>query len=55
MGLFDDMFGDLFDFNGDGKTDFMESVLGYHIMEEMDDRVFKDVDDDEDDYDEDDY
>ena len=55
MGLFDDMFGGLFDFNGDGETDLMESMIGYHIMEEMDDRVFKDVDDDEDDYDEDDY
>ena len=38
MGFFDDLFGQpfggMFDFNGDGKTDFGESWLGYKIIED---------------------
>ena len=49
MGFFDDMFGGLFDFNGDGETDFMESVMGLHILDEMD----KEDDEEDDDYEED--
>ena len=59
MGFFDDMFGGLFDFNGDGETDFMESVVGLHILDEMDkeddEEDDEEDDDDEDDYEEDDY
>ena len=57
MGFFDDMFGGLFDFNGDGETDFMESVMGLHILDEMDkeDDEEEDEEDDEEEDDEDDY
>ena len=33
--MFDDIFGGMFDFNGDGHTDFAEEVLGFAIMEDM--------------------
>ena len=29
-----DLFGGLFDFNGDGETDAMEAALGFQILEE---------------------
>lgn len=32
----DDIFGGLFDFDGDGKTDAFELGLGFAIMDEMD-------------------
>ena len=35
MGFFDDLFGGLFDFNGDGETDMIESMMGLHILDEM--------------------
>ena len=33
--MFDDLFGGMFDFNGDGHTDFIEEALGYALMEDM--------------------
>ena len=33
--MFDDLFGGMFDFNGDGHTDFAEEATGFAIMEEM--------------------
>ena len=30
-----DLFSGLFDFNGDGRTDFMEAALGCQILESM--------------------
>lgn len=33
--MFDDIFGGMFDFNGDGHTDFLEEATGFAIMEEM--------------------
>ena len=35
MGFFDDLFGGLFDFNGDGETDMLEGMMGLHILDEM--------------------
>ena len=45
MGFFDDMFGGLFDFDGDGETDMLEGMIGLHILDEMD----KEDDDEEED------
>ena len=33
--MFDDLFGGMFDFNGDGHTDFAEETVGFAIMEDM--------------------
>lgn len=33
--MFDDIFGGMFDFNGDGHTDFMEEATGFAVMEEL--------------------
>ena len=33
--MFDDIFGGMFDFNGDGHTDFMEEAIGFAILDEM--------------------
>lgn len=33
--MFDDIFGGMFDFNGDGHTDFMEETTGFAVIEEM--------------------
>ena len=33
--MFDDLFGGLFDFNGDGQTDFAEEMLGLAIIDDM--------------------
>ena len=33
--MFDDVFGGMFDFNGDGHTDFAEEAIGFAVMEEM--------------------
>lgn len=33
--MFDDIFGGMFDFNGDGNTDFAEEAVGFAIMEDM--------------------
>ena len=35
MGLFDDIFGGLFDFNGDGKTTWDEEWVAYMIMQDI--------------------
>ena len=32
--MFDDLFGGMFDFNGDGHTDFAEEAVGFVIMDE---------------------
>ena len=49
MGLFDNsLFGDMFDLNGDGKTDLGEEFMAYKMYEEVtredddDDDLFKD-------------
>lgn len=46
--MFDDIFGEIFDFNGDGHTDFAEEALGFAIIEDM-----MDEDESEDDFDSD--
>lgn len=33
--MFDDIFGGMFDFNGDGQTDFLEEATGLTFMNEM--------------------
>lgn len=33
--MFDDIFGGMFDFDGDGHTDFLDEATGFAIMEEM--------------------
>ena len=33
--MFDDVFGGMFDFNGDGHPDFAEEALGFAVMEDM--------------------
>lgn len=33
--MLDYIFGNLFDFNGDGKTDLSEEVLGFTILNEL--------------------
>ena len=30
----DELFGNIFDFNGDGRTDAIEMAIGFQIMEE---------------------
>ncbi len=33
--MFDDLFGGMFDYSGDGHTVFSEEAVGFAIMEEM--------------------
>ena len=33
--MFYDIFGGIFDFNGDGHTDFAEEAVGFAIMDDM--------------------
>ena len=33
--MFDDIFGGIFDFNGDGHTDFAEEAVCFAIMDDM--------------------
>lgn len=33
--MFGDIFGGMFDFNGDGHTDFAEEAVGFAVMEDM--------------------
>ena len=33
--MFDDIFGGMFDFDGDGHTDFLEEATGFAILNEM--------------------
>ena len=33
--MFNDIFGGMFDFNGDGHTDFFEEATGFAIMDEQ--------------------
>ena len=33
--MFDDISGGIFDFNGDGHTDFAEEAIGFAVMEDM--------------------
>ena len=33
--MFDIIFGGIFDFNGDGHTDFSEEAIGFAIMDDM--------------------
>lgn len=35
MGFFDDVFGNAFDFNGDGHTDISEELLAFMLFEEI--------------------
>ena len=50
--MFDDIFGGMFDFNGDGHTEFAEEAVGFAVMEEMmseedgEDALDSDLDDD---------
>ena len=41
------LFGNLFDFNGDGKTDFMEEMLGLEILSELEEDEETDESEDE--------
>ena len=38
----DEIFGGMFDFNGDGVTDNMELALGFQILSEMDENPGED-------------
>lgn len=33
--MFDDLLGGMFDFNGDGHTDFTEEAVGFAVIEDM--------------------
>ena len=33
--MFDDIFGGMFDFDGDGHTDFLEEATGFAIINEL--------------------
>ena len=33
--MLDDIFGEMFDSNGDGHTDFMEQATGFAVLNEM--------------------
>ena len=48
--MLDDLFGGIFDFNGDGHTDFEEDALGFAVMEDM---MSEDESSDDSDYDSD--
>ncbi|MGN0115180.1 MAG: hypothetical protein ACI396_07615 [Acutalibacteraceae bacterium] len=50
-----DLFGDFFDFNGDGDTDFFEEVVGMNIIKDIEREDDSDFDDDFDDFDDDMY
>lgn len=55
MGMFDDLFGDTFDFNGDGETSLDEEVFGMKFLEDAADYADdSDSSDENDDYDNDD-
>ena len=41
MGFFDDIFGGIFDFNGDGKTSWDEEWIGYKIMQDVEKELKK--------------
>lgn len=43
--MFDDVFGGLFDFNGDGETDFAEEMLGFAMLDELADGESDESDD----------
>ena len=47
MGFFDSLFGDLFDFNGDGVTDLGEAYIGYSIISGEYEKEDSDDDDDD--------
>lgn len=44
----DDIFGGMFDFNGDGQTDAAEEALGFMILDEMSRDNIENEDDEED-------
>lgn len=51
--MFDDFFGGMFDFNGDGHTDLTEQATGFAVLDEMskeDESDDSDTDSDEFDY-----
>ncbi len=54
MGLFDDFFGDMFDLDGDGKTDEFEELVGLDVLEFFEDERKTQTDSGDDDEDEDD-
>lgn len=49
MGVFNDLFGGLFDFNHDGKTDLFEESIAYDIYRELEDKQRNDFDDESED------
>lgn len=49
--MFDDIFGGMFDFDGDGHTDFLEEATGFAIMNELTKK--EDLDDFDTDFDDD--
>ena len=50
--MFDDIFGGIFDFNGDVHTDFAEEAVGFTIMDDMMSADESDNDSDTDSHDE---
>ena len=50
--MFYDIFGGIFDFNGDGHTDFAEEAVGFAIMDDMMSEDESDNDSDTDSHDE---
>ena len=58
MGIFGELFGDLFDLNGDGNIDPAEDYLAYNVFKETmkdDDDELDNLDNDLDDFDNDDF
>lgn len=50
--MFDDFFGGMFDFDGDGHTDFMEQATGFAILNELSQKdELDDFDEDSNDWD----
>lgn len=48
-----DLFGNFFDFNGDGDTDLFEEVVGMNIIKDIEKENNGDFDDDFNDFDDD--
>lgn len=40
--MFDELFGGMFDFNGDGHTDFFKEATGFAIIDEITKEAYED-------------
>ena len=54
MGIFDDLFGNMFDIDGDGKTDLFKETMMIAMLDEMErEELSERIDNLDDDYDDD--